>query len=224
MNKSWDPVWEEIFSTRDWGKYPNEDLIRFVARNFYRAPKRGDIKILEVGSGTGANLWYVAREGFSVYGIDGSESGVELTIRRLNEEVPGWQGEILVGDIVSLEYPDEYFDGAIDNEAICANSFENAAKIYNELHRVLKPGGKLYTRAFTTETVGFETGKEVGRNAFLPDVGPLEGKGYTRYSTEECMRLFLSSFEILELDKVSRGYGDLDTIAEWSIVAQKPTG
>jgi len=37
---AWDPIWERVFSSQAWGKYPGEDLIRFVARNFYAAPDR----------------------------------------------------------------------------------------------------------------------------------------------------------------------------------------
>ena len=61
----WNKVWEKVFRENEWGKYPSESLIRFVARNFYKADDRFAVKILEVGCGTGANLWYMLREGFS---------------------------------------------------------------------------------------------------------------------------------------------------------------
>ncbi|EDP6584064.1 class I SAM-dependent methyltransferase, partial [Campylobacter jejuni] len=28
-------IWENIFSQKEWGKYPSENLIRFIAKNFY---------------------------------------------------------------------------------------------------------------------------------------------------------------------------------------------
>jgi len=31
----WDKVWERTFKSQEWGKYPNEELFRFIARNFY---------------------------------------------------------------------------------------------------------------------------------------------------------------------------------------------
>ena len=43
MNKS--VLWEEIFSKKEWGKYPSESGIRFIARNFYNAKDRNTIKI-----------------------------------------------------------------------------------------------------------------------------------------------------------------------------------
>jgi hypothetical protein len=36
----WDKGWDKIFSTAEWGKYPGEELIRFIARNFYAAPSK----------------------------------------------------------------------------------------------------------------------------------------------------------------------------------------
>ncbi len=73
---SWDPVWEDIYASREWGKYPPEELIRFIARTFYAVPDRKAIRILDLGCGSGAATWYVAREGFSAFGIDGSPSAI----------------------------------------------------------------------------------------------------------------------------------------------------
>ncbi|MFD1903625.1 methyltransferase domain-containing protein [Paenibacillus rhizoplanae] len=63
------------------------------------------------------------RRFFSVYGIDGSKTAVEKAKSRLNSEIPGWSGELLIGDIISLPYNDASFDAVIDNEAIATNSF-----------------------------------------------------------------------------------------------------
>jgi 2-polyprenyl-3-methyl-5-hydroxy-6-metoxy-1,4-benzoquinol methylase len=75
---AWNSGWDDIFRKHEWGKYPSENLVRYVGRNFYTVKDRSAITILEVGCGTGANLWYLAREGFSVYGIDGSNVAIEL--------------------------------------------------------------------------------------------------------------------------------------------------
>ena len=52
-------------------KYPNEELLRFMGRNYFYLPrkKRGNIRILELGCGSCANLWMVAKEGFSAHEI-----------------------------------------------------------------------------------------------------------------------------------------------------------
>src|SRR5262249_34275510 len=106
----WDPVWERTFASRAWGKYPSEPLIRFVARNFYDAADRAQVRICELGCGPGPNLWYAAREGFSVFGIDGSETAIRQARERLDAECPGWKGELRVGDFRTLPFADNSFD------------------------------------------------------------------------------------------------------------------
>ena len=68
--------------------YPNESLIQFIASNYFKLDfdKRKKIKILEVGSGSGANLWMLAKEGFDVYGLDSSSKGNQLAKIHLNDK------------------------------------------------------------------------------------------------------------------------------------------
>ncbi len=48
--KSFDETWEQIHSTQEWGKYPSEIVIRFIARNYYKG-NRSETKILDFGCG-----------------------------------------------------------------------------------------------------------------------------------------------------------------------------
>ena len=88
---SWDPVWDDIYRTRAWGQYPGEDVIRFVQRQYGAAPDRGRVRLLEVGCGAGANLWFMAREGFVVHGVERSPTAVQLAQERLDRECAGWR-------------------------------------------------------------------------------------------------------------------------------------
>lgn len=197
-------------------------MVRFIAKNFYISGNRREIKILEIGCGPGANLWYMAREGFSVYGIDGSETAVKKACRRLNEEIPGWTGQVVVGDIVSLPFEENYFDAVIDVEAISCNSFDNSRKSYDELFRVTKQGGKLFSRTFATGSWGDGRGKHVGHNAWIVDEGPLLGKGYTRFTDfdeiEELIKPFISK-EVEMLRRTMENRSEL--IKEWIIIGEK---
>ena len=40
-------IWEVIYQKSDWGRYPCEDLIRFIAKNYYTVPDRSKIKIIK---------------------------------------------------------------------------------------------------------------------------------------------------------------------------------
>jgi len=219
---AWDKTWETLFSSRPWGKYPGEDVIRFVARHFYKVEIRSQVKLLEVGSGTGANLWFMAREGFTVYGIEGSQAAVDLCNSRLNEEVFGWKGSVQSGDIVALPFPDNSFDAVLDIEACYANSFDDAKNIYAEMVRVLKPGGKFYSRCFAKGSSGDETGEVVGYNAYVTTVGPAVGTGLARFTSREDIDVLLpKNLKIIELDLIERGALIQNHIIEWCITAEK---
>jgi 2-polyprenyl-3-methyl-5-hydroxy-6-metoxy-1,4-benzoquinol methylase len=143
MKKSWDSTWEKIYSSREWGRYPPEELIRFVARNFYSVENRKDVKFLDIGCGTGAAAWFIAREGFTVYGIDGSETAIEIVKKVFEKEKLA--GEFKVGDIINLDYPDNFFDCIVDVNALQHNKPENIKIILKQCLRVLKPGGKMFS-------------------------------------------------------------------------------
>ncbi|WP_411502685.1 class I SAM-dependent methyltransferase [Brevibacillus centrosporus] len=219
---SWDGVWEKIFQEQEWGKYPGEDLIRFIARNFYSTPNRSEIKLLEVGCGPGANLWYAAREGFTVYGVDGSATAINRASNRLERECPGWSGELVVGDILQLPFPDDFFDAVIDSEAVYCNSFRHSQEIYNEMARVTKKGGKLFSRTFATGSWGDQTGEKVEHNSYLVNEGPLAGKGVSRFTDYKEIHELIQRFEISEIQLITRKYMAIDReVKEWVITGEK---
>lgn len=219
----WDPVWEKVFTSQAWGKYPGEDLIRFVARNFYAAPDRAAVRILEVGSGTGANLWFIAREGFAAFGAEGSTTAGHLSRQRLAAECPGWDqaprhGKVVITDIDRLPWPDGFFDAVIDSEAVYCNDFDDSCRIYREMHRVARPGGKLFVRTFATGTWGDGIGQQVGAQRYVADRGPLAGKGPSRFSRREDLSQLLAPWVISETELISRSVdSQRQHIREWIV-------
>lgn len=133
--KSFDSIWEKIHSSQQWGKYPSEFVIRFMARNYYDKTKK-ELKVLDFGCGAGNHTWYLAKEGFSVYAFDGSESAVKKVQIRLEEE--GMHAHLRVADALELGYPDNFFDCVIDNVTIYANILQNIQRMYSEIFRILK--------------------------------------------------------------------------------------
>ncbi|HUO56391.1 MAG TPA: class I SAM-dependent methyltransferase [Candidatus Paceibacterota bacterium] len=182
--KSWDNRWEEVYKVREWGKYPPEDLIRFVARNYYGVPHRASVKILDLGCGTGAATWYIAREGFAAYGVDGSAAGIARAKKRFAEE--GLRGRFSVGDIVRLDFTDGYFDAVTDIASIQHNAFSNIGRIIAEIHRVLKKGGRFFgiLIAEDTDWVGWE--------------------GKTHFFTRAEIRTLFKSFHKLEIEEIRK--------------------
>jgi ubiquinone/menaquinone biosynthesis C-methylase UbiE len=200
-------VWEKVFTSQSWGKYPSEELIRFVARNFFHKPHRSEIQLLEVGCGPGANIWFFAREGFSFAGIDGSSSAIEQATTRLNMEIPDWQarGALHVGEIENLPFKNNQFDAVIDHECVYCNSYKSSMRIYKEMARVLKVGGKLFSRTFEQGSWGDQTGIRLEEHYFMVAEGPLAGKGPSRFTAVESVRdLIEPCIQIESIERVTR--------------------
>lgn len=200
---SWDPVWDEVFRKQAWGKYPPEELVRFVARSFYKAPDRKAVRLLEVGCGTGANLWYAAREGFSVTGVDGSAVALEEARRRFAAE--GLAGEFLACDAAALPFPDASFDGAFEVACLYSNPEPDALRMVAEVRRVLKPGGLFFSKTFMAGTTGLP-----------PD------RGVVRLAAESDLPRLYPGFASLEKDSVTRtDGGGRSVVKEWLLTCRK---
>ncbi|MBF0498706.1 MAG: class I SAM-dependent methyltransferase [Candidatus Riflebacteria bacterium] len=222
---SWDPVWEKIFqSNRAWGTYPGEELVRFIARTFATEKNRGQRRILEVGCGPGCNLLFFGREGFQVCGIDGSSAAIDRAKKALDNAFPsGWQGELCVGELINLPYEDDSFDAVVDNEAICCNSFEESRTIYQNIYRVLKPGGRMFSRTFSRGCYGDGTGTEVGHNAWIVSEGPLLGEGYNRFTDPDEVSELIGMLKLISCEMIMRTVDNrTHEIRELIIIAEKP--
>jgi ubiquinone/menaquinone biosynthesis C-methylase UbiE len=224
MKQSWDKKWQSVFIENEWGKYPAESVIRFVAKNFYKS-NRSEIKILEVGCGTGANIWYLLREGFDAYGIDGSSVAIGRARDRLDNE--NLISQLVCGDIINLPYSDNYFDAVIDNECIYCNNFKNTQLIMNEIQRVLKPNGKFYSRTFTDKLFvggGVTDHKRISEFEYAEiHVGPLAGKGFTRLTSyDNISKVYGEIFNILQVDSLEYTIENQNQIvSEWIIICEK---
>lgn len=202
--KSWNTTWDKIFRTREWGKYPSEDLVRFVANNFYDVSDRKEIKILDLGCGPGSNSWYLAKEGFTVIGIDGSKTAISRARKRLMSE--NLNGTFKIMDFIKLEFPDNYFDFVIDICSIQHNRLPKAVIIVDEIKRVLKPDGKFFSIL-------------VAKGTYLK---PYYGKGHVHfYILTEIKKLF-KKFDSLTIERIERTMNNRKVRAiHWIVTGRK---
>lgn len=202
-------MWNELFGERVWCKYPSEHLVRFVCGNRIKG------RALEIGCGIGANLWFMAKEGLFVDGLDGSISALNQTKSLMNEFNVSY-GELINADFTKYDYNKKY-DIIVDVEALYCVSLEEAKKTVNSLYEALNKGGKLFSQTFAYSVELFN-GELVGHNAYLSETGALAGKGYSRYSNIEDIHSVYGCFDSIEIEKVSRNSGE---IQEWIIVCSK---
>lgn len=218
---TWQPVWEELFAGQEWGKYPPEHVIRFVARRWHRLPQRGAVRILDLGCGPGACTWFMAREGYAVSGIDGSKSAIEITRKRLAQD--GLEADLHCGDYSELPWPDNTFDGVIDNATLCCNPFHAVLKVRDEVLRVLKPGGHFQSANFTDRSWGFGLGRKITENEYddIPE-GPHFNRGYTLFMSRKQVDELLAPFTDRHVELLSYTCERMTRIVElWLMESRK---
>lgn len=218
--------WEQIYSSRAWGAYPPEELVRFIARSFQSVSNKSEVRVLEIGCGPGPNIWYLVREGFTVAGIDGSPTAIHQVEKRLLADgLPHKKPRVdmRVGNFSSLPWADESFDAVIDIEALYANLMVDIRASIAEARRTLKQGGLFFGKMFGIQTTGSDSGEMVEPGTCAaPKAGPCAGNEISHFFTrEEFMDLF-SGFCDLCIDQTARtDHNGKIQIFEWIISARK---
>lgn len=217
--KSFDTIWETIHRNQEWGKYPSEPVIRYVARNYYDK-NRSQIKILDFGCGAGSHTWYLAREGFDVYAFDGSESAVNKVKDRLEKE--GLKADLRVRDALELDYEDNFFDCVIDNVSICANKFENITKMYEKIYDMTKQDGRIFTSVFSKNTTGYGMGEQIEKDTFINlTCGVLKGRGIVHFYDENEISALLDKTGLCDIQTDVIHYTDNGNVVEQIFASAK---
>ncbi len=219
------PVWESIYHEgKALNRYPFDQVVSFLYRNFDRSKPRAETKILEIGCGAGNNLWFAAREGFTVSGVDGSPSAVEFARKRFADE--GLQGDLRVADFIALPFEADSFDFVIDRAALTCSGLSAARKTVAEVRRVLVPGGKFFFNPYSDRHSSHASGRP-GPDGLtvdisggtLVDIGPIYF--YGRHDLEA---LFAEGWKLVSLRHVEY-MEELQTLynchAEWIAIVEK---
>lgn len=113
---------------------------------------RGNIaagmRVLDAGCGYGRNLVYLLRSGCEVFAIDCNPRAV-AHVRELSAslETDLSEDHFRVGPIEDLPFPSEFADVVISNAVLhFARDHGHFTAMFEEMWRVLKPGGMLFCR------------------------------------------------------------------------------
>jgi ubiquinone/menaquinone biosynthesis C-methylase UbiE len=105
--------------------------------------QQGD-RVLDVGCGHGRTIERAAEtvgdDGF-VGGIDASEQMLRIATRRCQRLIDAGRVRLTLADSARLPHPDESFDKAVTVHTLYF--WDDPRRHLRELHRVLRPGGRL---------------------------------------------------------------------------------
>jgi len=96
-------------------------------------------RILDVGTGTGLQLRAIHELAphLALYGLDLSEAAIQAAAKAL----AGMEVDLRAGSISATTYQDDFFDIVTCNASM--SYWENPADCFNEIYRILKPGGQV---------------------------------------------------------------------------------
>jgi ubiquinone/menaquinone biosynthesis C-methylase UbiE len=200
--------------------YPNEELVRFAFRTLLSGEKPSVNKklVLDLGCGAGSNSWFLAKEGLTVFGLDGSAEA--LIQARTSFERFGVSGSLTLGDVCDLPFATGAFDAVIDVSAIQHNKLLDISSIFSEVKRVLKPGGFLFSFCLSSDTTirSQQEELEVGTYWSAP---PYSIDVLTHFFVEEEVLNFWGDSGPISIQKIGRWTPDSDEFLSHLIVTAR---
>jgi len=214
-------IWEEKYKKlgfKSQREYPNESLIAFIkSLNTERA------KILELGCGSGANLWFLAKEGFKAYGIDFSRAGIKYCQQMLKKY--NVIANLKLGDIKRLPYKNNFFDLIVDVVSVQHLKFKEHTPCLEEAFRCLKKGGNFFSYHLGENSISYKQGggKLIDKNTIdnIRDAKkPLYNNGQTCFlSANDAYNLLKKiGFQNIIIDKVTRTYNNQEYSVEYLVI------
>ncbi len=180
-------IWDSIYQQgRMLNRYPYDSVVSFI----FKYGKKGQ-KVLELGCGAGANLWFAAREGFEIIGTDFSQASLDYARARFKQE--NLQGEFIHCAFPEVPVAENSIDLAVDRTALCCISIEALDKTLFNLKQALKPDAYFLTQSYTPKYSAYHS----------PYEGTLKGVGSLSFlSQAEIEEVYGRYFNILSLQEV----------------------
>lgn len=129
------------------------------------------LRVLEIGCGLGTDGAQFAKAGACYTGIDLTEAAIDLARKRF--EVSCLPGEFRVADAEHLDFADDSFDLVYSHGVL--HHTPDTARAVQEIHRVLKPGGRaivmLYHRGSYNYRVGIRMLRRAGAGLLKSESG-----------------------------------------------------
>lgn len=233
---SFDNAWEEqIYSNNlHINRYPYGELVSAFFNSLKFLPKtklenKKEIKILELGCGSGNNLSFIHEAGFDAFGVDGSASACSIAKENIHENI-----KIAHAYFDDLPFGDNSIDIVIDRESTYCGTLEDIKTWWSEANRVLKKGGIVIAFMFSDEHPDLEKiqnatiqAKKIENNTYTDiQEGAFSGTGTAHFTSYQEIFDIFSFCEIMSINKhesriVYNNSNSKFNYSEWIIVGVK---
>lgn len=216
-----DPVWEKIHSERLWGVMGGTEILKTVSTTIHLV-NHGMFRGLDIGCGSGAGSWPLAKEGGLITMFEGSESALKKA-----NHVMEWFGipkscyEMILGDIAkpfNHIKGENMFDMMLDNYSLVLhNPREQVNEAINYYYKLLRPGGLFFIHTYGTKS----------------SENPFKNRGYYKwYERDEVIDIIKATpFKIVNYDHFIEDHGynfkeekSVETLEKHLFVLQKQEG
>lgn len=194
IDRTNDKYWaklHELYSDKDWITKPN--IFAELVKDFLS--EHGIL--LDLGAGLGQDSAYFAELGYKVIATD-------LSIDKLTSLASGKFITQAVDLRENLPFADEAFDIVYAHLSLHYFDEHTTEAIFNEIYRVLKPGGVIAFFTNSTDDPEYKTGKEIETDYFEIDGIP------KRYLSVETAKQFAHAFKPLLVDNNGETYKDAE--------------
>jgi len=147
----------EFFSRIEAHRYATEWHIPEAA-DF---PSARGLRVLEIGCGIGTDGAQFAQAGAEYTGVDLTEAAIGLARKRF--ALFGLRGEFRVADAENLDFPDDSFDLVYSHGVL--HHTPATARAVGEIHRVLRPGGRVIVMLYHRDSYNYRVGIRMLRRA-----------------------------------------------------------
>lgn len=187
-------TWDQTYTSK--GKFFKE--VHPLLKTSITKLSKNYCNVLDLGSGSGRHIIFLAKKGFNVTGIDNSKKGIELTKETLKKLK--LSAKLIVSDIYKkLPFKDNSFDLVISTQVIHHNRTHQIRDLVREIERILKFKGKIFITMPKIKDLSYKNPIEVEKNTFIPLEGNERGVTHHYFSRDELSQLFHNfSIEIFE--------------------------
>ncbi len=188
-------IWEKLFERKDkYGLVPDP----FAVESLKWVKKIKAKKILDIGCGEGKDSIFFAKNGYEVFSLDFSSRAIKSCKEKAIKNKLQKLLHPIIHDISKpLKFENGTFDVVYAHLSLHYFDDKTTIKIFNEIRRVLKPGGLFLVKVKSIKDPLYGKGKKIESDMF--DFGHIR-----HFFSKKYLLSKLEGFKVLLLKEIVR--------------------